>query len=117
MSIAFLQLLDAPPARGMTVKYAGHDGELRRHDSEREGNDRFAAPAAAPRCARHPGLRAGQEQRARLSESVQAVVERDAARAEPARARSLSRRREPVAGLSRGLGKSLARGDRWRFRP
>ena len=53
-------------------------------------------PAAAPRRARHRRLCAGQEHRARRRQGVQAVVERDAARAEPEGDRGLQRGRHSI---------------------
>ena len=54
-------------------------------------------PAAAPRRARDRRLCAGQEQRARRRQGVQAVVQRDAARAEPEGDRGLQRGRRASA--------------------
>ena len=75
----------APTARGRSRPGAER---LRRSLS----NVRLAS-ATAPRRARYPGLCAGQEQRARRRQGLQAVVQRDAARPEPARDRGLSRGR------------------------
>ena len=67
--------------------------------------------AAAPRRARHLRLCAGRRPEQRGA-GLQALVERDAARPEPARDRGLSRQRRPAARLSGGLGAHPARGDR-----
>ena len=74
------------------------------------------ASPAAPRRARDRRLCARQEQRAGRRQGLQAVVERDAARAEPEGDRGLQRRRRASRGLSGRLGDGAARGDRPRVR-
>ena len=69
-------------------------------------------PAAAPRRARHRGLCARQERGAWRCARVQAVRQRDAARAEPEGDRGLPGGRRPSAGLSGGHRPAAARGDR-----
>ena len=71
---------------------------------ESHGMTVLQPPATAPRRARHRRLCAGQEQRAGRRQGVQAVLERDAARAEPEGDRGLSRGRRAPRGLSGRLG-------------
>src|SRR5207245_2245137 len=78
---------------------------------------RTTASRTASRRAGDRGLCAGQEQRARRSQSVQAVVERDAAGPEPQGARGLPCRWRHAGGIPRRLGFGAARGDRPRVRP
>ena len=73
---------------------------------------RSRAPASStspPMCRARP--------RAARGARLQAVVERDAARPEPAGGRGLSRQRRPAARLSGRLGAHPARGDRRGLRP
>ncbi len=66
-----------------------------------------------PASARHLGLCSGRRQSERGAR-LQALLERNAARPEPARGRGLSRQRRPAARLSGRLGAHPARSDRRR---
>ncbi len=74
--------------------------------------DVFVPSRTAPRRAQDQALCARQEPRARRRQGPQAVLERIAARPEPAGDRGLSRARRASPGLSRRLGDRAARGDR-----
>ncbi len=72
-----------------------------------------------PAQAGHSGnrrVRAGREQASRRDQADQAVVQRDAAGAEPEGDRRLQGRRRRAGALSRWIGNSAARGDRGALR-
>src|ERR1700685_3089534 len=102
-------LAQASRPRTPTLPSPFQGEEKKREDSEPLANDRHASKTPARR-ARYRGLCARQEQRTGRGQNVQAVVERDTARAEPARDRGLQGRRRSSRRLSGRLGHRAARG-------